>query len=307
MHPPTRTFDLCAEQRGVIARWQLRDALGAHRADDLLRSGWFSRLLRGVYRLHGSPTDPLQPAIAAALRCGQGATLTGPAALSLLNLEGVALGPGYAIALPPGRRLASLPFPTHRDPDPGSATTCLGAVRLAAPVDALLVTAARFDVPGRQLRLTHDRLRWEGLLRPGDLRRRAAALRLSAELAGGELLAMDDDPSIGDQERGLGELLRRFEPAPRPQVWVTPHRRVDFLFDAALLAIEYQGRLDHDGPDARSRDRIRDDELRLAGIRCLYVSAVDLAEPRTLLSRIAAALTSRADELGVATPRLLPR
>lgn len=303
---PEALLRLCAEQLGVIARYQLRELLAATVTDDLLRSGRFERLHRGVHALRGSAVDDLRPAIAAALRCGPTAILTGPAGLALHRLEGTDLGRHFAILLPPGRRVVDVPFTVLRDPDARRRVTHVGAVRIASPVDALLESAALFDVPPRRLRLAHDRLRWEGLLHAGQLQRRAAELGLGSQLAGGELLAMDPLAPTGDGERELWHHLHRFDPPPQPQVWVTPRRCTDFLFEECRLAVEYQGRPDHGTKLGRSRDRAREDELAQAGIRIVYVDAADLRSPRLLLSRIASALTARGDELGVVPPRLLP-
>lgn len=306
MNIPDALLRLCAEQLGVVARYQLRELLAAMEVDDLLRSGRFERLHRGVYALRGSAEHDRRPAIAAALRCGPTATLTGPGGLGLHRLEGTDLGRGFAVLLPPGRRVVDLPFTVLRDPDPRRRVAHIGAVRFANPVDALLESAALFDVPARRLRLAHDRLRWEGLLHPGQLQRRAAELDLGAQLAGGELLAMDTLAPTGDGERELWRHLRRFDPPPQPQAWVTPHRCTDFLFVELQLAVEYQGRPDHGTAAGRTKDRARDEELARAGIRILYVDAAELRSPRVLLSRIASALTARADELGLIPPRLRP-
>jgi len=306
MDIPDALFRLCADQLGVIARHQFRELLPATVTDDLLRSGRFERLHRGVYALRGSPVDDLRPAMAAALRCGPRAAVTGPAGLALHGIEGTHLGREFAILLPPGRRVVEVPFTVLRDPDVRRRVTHIGAVRIANPVDALLESAALFDVPARRLRLAHDRLRWEGRLRAGQLEQRAAELRLGSHLVDGELLAMDPLVPTGDGERALWSHLRRFDPQPQPQVWVTPHRCTDFLFVELKLAVEYQGRLDHDTDLGRAKDRSRNEELEQAGIRIVYVDAVELRSPRTLLSRIASALTARADELGLVPPRLLP-
>lgn len=295
---------LCAEQLGVISRAQLVRLLSEQRADDLLRSGRFARLHRGVYALRGGAVSPLRPAVAAALRCGHGATLTGPAALGLHGIQDLRLDTRFVLLLPPGRRVRSTDLPVVRDRDPDRPVGSQGEVRVCGPVDALVETGAWFLVAPRELRSWHDRLRWASLLRPGQLTARAAELGLLRGLAGSELLAMDATAATGDGERELARVLERFEPPPTPQVWVTPHRCVDLLFRELGLALEYQGRADHDCEDGRAADRTRDEELALAGIRVLYVTAEDLRTPRALLARVAAALAARADELGLAAPRL---
>jgi hypothetical protein len=68
-------------------------------ADDLLRSGIFAPLLRGVHRVRGAPRLAEQYAFAAALRARPDATVTGPLALGLL---GVPRGCGVRGAAPTG-------------------------------------------------------------------------------------------------------------------------------------------------------------------------------------------------------------
>lgn len=304
MPPPDEILHLCAEQLGTLARAQVVRRMGEHRADDLLRSGRFERLHLGVYALRGGALSPARAAMAAALRGGPGTTLTGPVALGLHGLPATRSDQRFALLLPPGRRLRSADLPVLRNVDPARPVSLRGEIRIADPVDALLETGAWFLTPPRELRSWHDRLRWTGQLRPGQLAARARALRLSGTLKGSELMAMDGTAATGDGERTLAGLMLRFEPPPEPQVWISPYRCVDLLFRDLRLALEYQGRPDHLTQEGREADRTRDDELAMAGIRVVYVTAEDLRAPRALLGRVAAALAARADELGLVAPRL---
>ena len=280
-------------------------------ADHLLATSRFERLLRGVYRVRGGATHPHQPAVAATLRSGPGATLTGPAALGLLDLEGVDLGEAFEIVVPAGRRVTSVGFAVRNDPDPTRSAWHLGEVRVAEPADALLEAAsAAPGVRPRALRLAHDRLRWTDRLEPGQLTTRAQRLRLLTASGAsrsllGELLEMDATPATGDGERTLARILSRFDPPAEAQVWISPRHCLDFYFRTLRFALEYQGRADHATEAGRSSDRVRDQELTEAGIRLIYVTAEDLGDERALLARLGAALTARADELGLPAPRLM--
>lgn len=304
MQPPQEILQLCAEQLGVLSRAQLVRRIGEYQADDLLRSGRFDRLHLGVYALRGGAVSPSRAGLAATLRGGADATLTGPTALSLHGVPATRPDQRFGLLLPAGRRLRSIDLPRLRDRDPTRPVSLRGEIRIAEPVDALLETGAFFPTPARELRSWHDRLRWLGLLRPGQLTERAGQLGLSRLLDGGELLDMDGTAATGEGERTLVGLMQRFEPPPEPQVWITPHRCVDLLFRDLLLALEYQGRTDHATQAGRQADRTRDEELDMAGVRVLYVTAEDLRTPRALLGRVAAALTARADELRLPAPRL---
>jgi hypothetical protein len=306
MQPPDEVYRRCAEQLGVIARRQLVAMVGRFDADHLLATPRFERLLRGVYRVRGGADHPHQLAVAATLRVGAHATLTGPAALGLLGFEGIDLGRSFEVLAPAGRRVAEQSFPIRRDRDPSRSVWLVGEARIAHAADALLDAAAHAtDVRPRALRLAHDRLRWTGHVHAGQLTTRAEHLQLQQSRLLDELLAMDRTAATGDGERTLERILARFDPPAEPQVWVSPRHRLDFYFRDIRLGIEYQGRADHATEAGRRRDRIRDEELARAGIRLLYVTAEDLRDERALLARIAGALTARADELGLPAPRLV--
>ncbi len=306
MQPPDEVYQQCADQLGVIARRQLVAMVGRFDADHLLATPRFERLMYGVYRVRGGANHTHQRAIAATLRVGAAATLTGPAALGLLELEGVDLGASFEVLVPGRRRLAEASFPIRRDPDPDRPAWLLGEARVAHAADALLHAAAHApDVQPRALRLAHDRLRWTGHLTEGQLTSKASRLRLQGSGLLDELLKMDATAATGDGERRLEKVLARFDPPPDSQAWVSPRHCLDFYFRVVRLAIEYQGRPDHGTEAGRRRDRVRDEELTQAGIRVLYVTAEDLRDERALLARIAGALTARADELGLAAPRVV--
>jgi hypothetical protein len=302
---PDRLLDLAARQLGLLARRQVVADVGEALADRLLRARGLERVQLGVVRVRGGAWHPCQDAVAATLRCGPAAILTGPAALHLLSVDGVTPGGAFEVLLPAGRRVNGATFPTRRDPATGRSTWTLGEVRIAEPTDALIESCLlRPAPPARQLRQTHDRLRWSGRIRPGTLAARAPTLTRDRPPELRELLELDGQASTGDGERTLGRLLRRFDPPPEAQVWVTPYRRVDWLFRSIQLGLEYQGRIDHGSAGGRLGDRARDDELAQSGLRLLYITAEDLRDPQALLIRIAAAATSRAYERGMRAPTL---
>jgi hypothetical protein len=266
----------------------------------------------GVYRFVGGPRLPVQRALAATLRAGRGATLTGPAALALLDLDGFGAfneDHPFEVLLPPGRRLSGVTFPHRMDPDPDRAVTRRGEIRIAGPVDALIDSAAFVEQVGaRRIRLAHDVLRWRGLLRVGKLNDRVRELGRAAPggAALAELLEFDGLQETGDGERRLGDLLQRFDPPPLAQYWVTPNRRLDWWFPTVRHGVEYLGAVDHDTAVGRTADRQRDAELRRANVRVTYVSERDLREEATVIATLSAALAARAYELGVVAPRLRP-
>src|SRR6056297_3282022 len=211
MQPPPDLFRLASEQLGLLARRQVVAALGEVTADRMLRSPWLERVQLGVVRFRGGAPHPCQAAVAASLRAGPGATLTGPAALDLLAVDGVTPGGRFEVLVPPGRRVGGVGFRTRRDPDPARGTWQLGLVRVAEPIDALIESCLLDPTPpARELRQIHDRLRWNGRLRQGSLQPRATQLARSGSAVLDDLLELDGQASTGDGERRLGRLLARF-------------------------------------------------------------------------------------------------
>jgi hypothetical protein len=303
MELPPKVRRLAEAQLGVFARRQFPPDLPSHRVDDLLRSPRVERLHRGVYTVVGGAVHRHRSAMAAALRVGPGAVLSGPAALELTGPEGLTLSSAHVVIVPAGWRGRARGIPTA---SPGRSTRRVrrfGAVRVASPVDALLDSLRYVELPdARRLRLSHDQLRWAGILRTGQLAERAEQLGHLRALAGHELLGLDAAVACGDGERRLGALLACFRPAPEAQAWVTPDRCVDWYFRAVKLGVEYQGSVDHGYRSGRARDTARDRELRRVGIHLVYVTARDLGDERALIATIAGALASRAHQLGVAAP-----
>lgn len=321
-------YRLAAEQHGLLARRQMAAERGTGAANHLTASPGLERLDRGVYAVRGGAIVPTRDALVAALRCGPHAVLTGGAALVLTaEVHPAELAPTsrrrrrderapadrppgrpvpFTVLVPPRRGPgAALPW-LQRDAHTAARQTVRhGEIRIATAVDAL-IDLVRYGppLPSRTLRSVHDRLRWRGELHPGELTARCTALAAPDAVRSHELLSLDATRATGPGERELGRLLARFDPAPEPEVWITPYRRVDWLFRALQVGVEYQGRADHDHADGRELDRTRDEEVALAGYSLVYVTAEDLRAPRDLLARIAAALTSRAVERGVAAPLL---
>ncbi len=304
MRLPAAILDLAEQQLGVFARRQLARLESSDRVDDLLRHASVERVQRGVYAFRGGAVHRHRAAVAAALRVGPNAVVSGPAALELAGPDGLVLDRRYAIRVPRGTRVIGVALPLLPGEAP-SVVARLGEIEVAGTTDAFLDTIRLAgDLPPRRLRLAHDQLRWAGMLRPGELRARATELELPEHVLAHELLAVDGVAATGDGERALGRLFRRFSPSPEPQAWVTPQRCVDWYFRTVRTAVEYQGVVDHAGETGRAADGRREQELRRAGIHVLYVTAADLADEPVLLTSIAGALAGRALELRTDAPRL---
>lgn len=305
--PAARTAD---SQRGVLARFQLLPHYPKpHHVDSILRGDRFAPIdprVRGVHRVRGSGSLPEQYAFAAALRARPRATITGPLVLGLLGVPGFTTASPFEVLVMEGRRLRGVEFSHRVDPEPDRPVITYGDVRVAAPLDGLIDSAAFVDDLGeRRLRVAWDHLRWEGIARTEKLHQRLEELRgvvPGAAVLEGILGRSGGVEVESEGERALVPVVDCFEPPPERQVWVTPGRRVDFLFRPLRLALEYLGKVDHGTVDQRLADDRRDDELRQAGIRTHYVTARDLDDPAQCLAQLAGVLVIRAHDLGVPPP-----
>ena len=303
---PPEAYDLAGRQLGVISRAQLRRWLRENQIDHRVGPGGeLRRLERGVYVLNGAGKRPAHPALAAALRVGPAATVTGPVVLGLLGLEKFVSSELFEVLTAPGRRVRGVGFRHRLDPDPVRPVAQYGEVRFVTPVDGLIDTAGFLgQLEERDLRVTYDQCRWRGLFTSAQLETR---MRLLGRAAPGvevlaELFEMSGLVPESEGERDLGRLLRTFDPAPEAQIHVTPRRRVDWYFRSVRFAYEYLGSVDHEGAAARIADDQRNQELRDQGIRIGYVTNADLETPDALLASIIGRLAVRAHELAVPGP-----
>ncbi len=309
---PPALLQVSDEQLGVVARWQLvgdrsRCQLSRGEVDGHVQRGALRPIERGVYRVAGAPRLPEQAAFAAALRAGPRASVTGPMVLGHLGVEGFAPAGPFAVLTQPGRRIRGVDFSHRPDLQPGRRVLRRGSVRLVTAVEAAIDAAAwRTELGDRKLRLAYDQLRWRGWTTP---ERFAVALHSRGSRDPGaraylEMLSIDGFEPESEGERDLGRLLRRFDPAPEPQVWVTACRRVDWYFEALRVGIEYLGAVDHDHLRGWLADRDRERELAARGVRILGIRAHDLLDEAAVLTTVASALTLRAAQLGIGAPAL---
>ncbi len=307
---PADLITLAEHQLGILARFQLARWLDPNQIDGYVRRGRLVVVERGVYRATASAVVAQQAAFAAALRARPGATITGPAVLGHLGVDGFSASAPFEVLVRPGRRLHNVDFPWREDPRPEREVERCGEVRLALPADALVHSVRwRREVSDRSLRLGCDWLGWRGLIdRAAFLELLVSRARIDPDAA--QLLEVLGGIELGrcesQGERRLGAIAMGLDPAPTPQVWVTPHRRSDWAFVSYGVLIEYQGSVDHTGEANAARDEAREAELRAAGWLVISVTASDLEDEAALLARIVAALTLRAVERGLPTPTYDP-
>lgn len=307
MHLPDPVVRLFERQYGVAARPQLLEHLSAGSVDGYVHRGAFHRMARGVYRVRGSAASQPSKAMAAVLRVGQGAVLAGPFVLGLFRLGDFSTDHWFEVLTPPGRRPRTVGFRHRPQPRPGPRQVRMERLPVVTVTDALLSSARAADELGaRQLRAAFDQARWRRLTSEAEIVSRAQQL---GRRDPGAAFFLDHftDGSLrpeSEPERRLGELLGRFDPAPTPQVWVLPHRRVDFYWRAFRLGAEYHGAVDHAFAEARLRDDDRIGELREAQVQIVPVVKDDLLDADRFLAWINALLLARAVTFSMEPPRM---
>lgn len=283
------TTALMVRQLGVISRRQLL-ARGwtASVVDGAVRHGRLEVVHRGVYRVPCSGRPRHQAAMAAVLRAGPGARITGAPVLQQLRDPAVARGAPTFILLPAPRDLRSNPVPWRRDPAPDDDGHALGPVPATAPARALVEVAAIWS-PNRCLTVI-DHLRWDGLGTTDAIV--DCAERLGPDHPGARAVLELVEAGHLDQEshgeRSMAGSLTRLGIARlvRWQVRLAADIRVDGLLDIAKAVLEYDGERHHtDGRDRAADDR-RDQRINALGLRVVRITKEDLRDDDTLRAKL---------------------
>lgn len=283
-----RISSLAARQHGVVARWQLiEDGLSNGQVSAAVRRGRLARLARGVYLVEGAMRTPLVEVTADLLRAGPGSRAVGERLLAAAGIRDAAEDGGYAILVPPGRRVTGIDVPVRRDrwSKVGVPATVRGIPSWGVPRN-LLEAGVETGADDRLATLADG-------VRRSSRRRMASVRQLVADHPdhpGGRRLlllgCLDVDAPESPRERLLEALLHHLR--PRRQVRLTAGIRVDFLIESLHVVVEYDGS-DHEAGRARAADEARDDRIRALGYQVVHVRAVDLRDPAALLARIQAA------------------
>lgn len=239
--------------------------------------------------------------MAAVLRCGAGARITGPAVLGLFDVDGFTPRDEFTVLLPAGRVIGNVDFEVAPDPLPDEDVAEFDRIPIAklpmAFLDAATVLA---DRDARRLRVGIDSNCRKGLTKRPRLVERAlqlgldhpgAAWLLDLECGGG--LAADSE-----REREVMGILQHVHPRPELQAWVADDIRVDFLWSDQRLVGEYFGWVDHPTGDAHDAERIA--RIEALGHEVIVIRAADLRDPDALAARVQLALVRRTRELGEA-------
>jgi hypothetical protein len=258
--------ELALRQHGVVSRAQLIAlGLGADAIDWRVRRRRLHAVHRAVYAVGHLGLARNGRFMAAVLACGEGAALSHFSAAVVWGLL-QAEGQGIHVTAPTHRRVRGIVV--HWSPLEGERVRWLGIV-VTTPARTLVDLAD--VVPRRTLERAFDeaeylRLDWTG-----------AAPRHGRSGSGvlASVLALHEPGST----RTLSELEELFlefcdqRGVPRPEVNARIEGYLcDFVWRAAGVIVETDGRQAHGTRRARERDPVRDAELQIAGWRVIRVS-----------------------------------
>jgi hypothetical protein len=282
--PPEHVLEALAARHGAVARRDLVRLANAQptKVDEWLRSGWFTRVHRGVYVLKGAPGTPEQTAQAAVLRGGDGA-MCGPwSSLALHRIEGFGLRAGdlVDVVVPAQRRVRGTSSRVRRLSVPPVDRMTLAGLPVLSPTRALIEVAA--EIGDRRLRVAIDSARRRDLLSTGLLHSRAHSLRNHPGAAVvRRLLDAGATAAESEGERNLLALVADFDPPPECQVAdLVPGCRFDLAWRLLRYALEYDGREHHVLPTDRDADGTRDLACAEAGVLVQRVTAGMLRDAR---------------------------
>lgn len=276
---PKPVTDRMRPQHGLITRPQcLAHGMTPDEIDGLVRRRAIERVHRGVYRQLGSAAPPEQTLLAAVLRAGRGARIDGAAALALHEVEGFSLDCPPSVVVPANRTVTGVDFTVHSGPDvqPGDRATVRG-IPAVTPARAQIDIAV--DGITARFRNAYDFARRKGLYSAEWLERRAKA---QPEHPGAAIVLAFLDSGAGSQEsdgeRNLSKLLRFAPVQPEWGVWLFHDVRVDAIYRAARLVLEYDGRETHSLPEDIAADFERQRRLEAAGWRVIRVTKAMLRD-----------------------------
>ena len=305
--PPTHQplADLAARQHGVVSIRQLTGPLGysPSAVSRAVRRGRLHRIHRGVYAVGHRRLSRHGGCLAAVLACGPESLLSHHSAAWLWGLWRGAPNP-FEVTTPVHRR-PKPPIRVHRARGLRREDR---ALREGIPVTSVprvlldLAAVIRFD----RLRRALERAEELGLF---DLREVERLLARSGGHHGAEPLrraaALYRSPAVV-----RSELERRFlalvldAGLPRPATnFVVEGFELDAYWPAERFAVELDAFETHGSREAFERDRLRQEDLKLAGIEMTRVTDARLRrEPKSVLERVSRLLEQRRPLAGRAGP-----
>ena len=294
---------LADRQYGVVAVRQLLE-LGYSR-DAVARAataGRLHRVHRGVYAVGYARLSAHGRCLAAVLACGRNAVLSHFAAAWLWGLS--KSGPGKIDVTVPTRGKARGSIQVHHAP---ALTESDGAILEDIPVTALPRTL--LDLAAVAPRRIGGALERSEQLESLDLRAVESLLaRCSGHAGAGRLrnaLASYREPAFtrsGLERRFLRLVRMAGLPMPSANSFVAGFE-IDMYWERERFGVELDTYAFHGGRVAFERDRMRQEELKMAGVEIIRVTGKRLDRVPDLVIERVAALLSRAQSRGASGTR----
>jgi hypothetical protein len=295
-HPGLALAELAKRQHGVVSIRQLRARLGYPQAtvERLAAAGRLHRLHHGVYAVGHTDLSLHGQCLAAVLACGPGALLSHYSAAWLWGLVPTSPVPVHVTG--PSPRHRRLPIHIHRsstftDADRGMQE----GVPVTSVARTLLDQAARVPPPKlrQMLKRAEQRKRFD-LAAAHDVLDRNSAHRGRKRLM--RAIADYEPPPFT-----RSEFERRFYEAalaaglPRPRVnFAVAGMEIDLYWPEHAFAVELDVFETHGTRESFEEDRLRQEELLLAGIETTRVTGPRFdREPDAVLARLARLLGER--------------
>jgi very-short-patch-repair endonuclease len=297
-----RYDELAARQHGVVGVRQLYE-LGL--SDDWVGrrvgAGWLHRVHRGVYAVGNPRLSARGLFMAAALACGPTAVISHSSAAALSGIVNLKVARPtekvhVSVTARGGRSRPGLAL-HRRDLSSGDVTTQDGI-----PVTTVGLTLLDLagQVRGRALERAAQRAIYLGLIREAGI---DEVLGLRGGQRGARELRRAIGSSAGGRARTRLELERRFlalcskHRLPQPLVNAPVHGlTVDFVWEAAKLVVETDGRGSHATRRAFQDDRDRDSLLAAHGYLTLRFTWFDVTRrPGVVAHRLRRVLAARTE------------
>lgn len=289
---------LAKEQYGVVSVRQLAD-LG-YSKDDIghaASTGRFHSVHHGVYAIGHAAVSRQGRCIAAVLSCGDGALLSHRSAGWLWGLTSRFATPVEVTAASPRQSRRAIRVHSAEALTPDDRAWTEGVSTTALPRTLLDFAAVDPRFIGRALD-NAQRLGLLDLIAIDALISRSRGFRGVARLREALVIHRPSAFTRSDLERRFLELVRRADlPLPAMNFFAEGHE-LDAYWPAERFAVELDTYDYHGGRVAFERDRLRQEDLKLAGIEITRITGARLdREPEAVMNRLRRLLTQRRSDL----------
>lgn len=293
---PTALIVNMRRHKGLVTRPEALHA-GVPRTtlDSWVARGLLEAVEVGVFRQPGSAAPDTQHLLAAVLRAGHGARLSGWSACALHRLEGFELTAVPWVVIPVDRRVRGVEFVVQRSTLPRADFATVAGIPTVTPVRALIDAAAR--VSAKVLRVAIDDARRRGLVDLERLLDRAVALgRHPGALAIRRMFGSGVLDQDGELERQLALALATVGLRPIWGMEVLPGVVPDACFPEASYVLEGDSRRWHTIESDLAADLSREGLLHADAWHITRVRPTDLLHRgEELLADIVAIRQQRID------------